>query len=86
MDDSTRDEEVEKELTQTILTEPSNPTSIEIRLCAGRISLLQAKVHDLQEENRLLRAQSQYGSLPDSSGFKQETFQRKIPLEIRKLI
>jgi len=47
MDDSTRDEEVEKELTQTILTEPSNPASIEIRLCAGRISLLQAKVYGL---------------------------------------
>jgi hypothetical protein len=59
MNDSTRDEEVEneeveKESTQTMLTEPSNPASIEMRLCAGRISLLQAKVHDLQKENRLL--------------------------------
>jgi hypothetical protein len=90
MNDSKRDEEVdeevEKESTQTILTEPSNPASIEMRLCAGRISLLQAKVHDLQEENRLLKARSRYGSLPDSGGFKQETFQRQIPLEIRKLI
>jgi hypothetical protein len=90
MNDSRRDEEVDEEVekksTQTMLTEPSNPASIEMRLCAGRISLLQAKVHDLQEENRLLRARSRYGSLPDSGGFKQETFQRKIPLEIRKLI
>ena len=41
------DEEVEKESTQTILAESSNPATIEIRLCAGRISLLRAKVHDL---------------------------------------
>jgi hypothetical protein len=40
MDDSTRNEEVEKGLTQIMLTEPLNPASIEMRLCAGRISLL----------------------------------------------
>jgi len=82
MNDSRRDkevdEEVEKKSTKTMLIEPSNPAPIEMRLCAGRISLLQAKVHDLQEENRLLRARSRYGSLLDSGGFKQETFQRKI--------
>lgn len=80
MNDSKRDEEVdegvEKESTQTMLTEPSNPASIEMKLCAGRISLLQSKVHDLQEENRLLRARSRYGSLPDSGGFKQDQVQR----------
>jgi hypothetical protein len=86
MDDSTRNEEVEKGPTRTILTEPSNSASTAMSLCAGRISLLQVKVHDLQEENRLLRARSRCGSLPDSGGFKQETFERKIPLEIRKLI
>jgi hypothetical protein len=80
------DEEVENESTQTILTESSNPASIEMRLCTGRISLLQAKVHELQEENRLLNARSRYGPLPDSGCLKQETFQKKIPLEIRKLI
>jgi hypothetical protein len=60
MNDSKRDEEVDEEVekksTQTMLTESSNPASIEMRLCAGPISLLQAKVHDLQEQNRLLRA------------------------------
>ena len=50
IDDSTRNKEVEKGLIQTMLTEPLNPASIEIRLCAGQISLLQAKVHNLQEE------------------------------------
>jgi hypothetical protein len=34
----------------------------------------------------LLRARSQHWSLPDSGCLKQKTFQRKIPLEIRKLI
>jgi len=60
MDNLSKNEEVERESTQTMLTEPSNPASIEIRLCAGRISLLQAKLHDLQEENRLLRARSRH--------------------------
>ena len=69
-----------------MLTEPSNPASVEMRLCAERICLLQAKVHDLQEENRLLRARSRHWTLPDSGCLKQEMFQRKIPLEIRKLI
>ena len=90
MNDSKRDKEIDKEVkkksTQTILTESSNPASIEMRLCTGLISLLQAKVHNLREQNQLLRAQSRYGLLPDSSGFKQETFQRKIPLKIQKLI
>jgi hypothetical protein len=74
MDDSRRDEEVDEEVekksTQTMLIEYSNPTSIEMRLCAGPISLLQEKVHDLQEQNRPLRARSRYGLLPDSGSFK----------------
>lgn len=86
MDNLSRNEEVERGSTQAVSTEPSNPASVEIRLCARRISLLQAKVHDLQEENRLLRAGSRHWSLPDSGYLKQEMFQRKIPLEIRKLI
>lgn len=69
-----------------MLTEPSNPTPVEMGLCAGQISLLRAKLYDLQEENRLLRARFRYGSLLVPGGFKQETFQRKFLLEIRKLI
>jgi hypothetical protein len=47
MDDLSRNEEVERGSTQSMLTELSNPAFIEIRLCVGRISLLQAKVYDL---------------------------------------
>lgn len=46
MNDPKRDEEVDEEeerkSIQTMLTEPSNQASIEMRLCADRIFLLQA--------------------------------------------
>lgn len=86
MDNLTRNEEVERGSIRSVLTEPSNPTSTEIRLCVGQISLIRAKVYNLQEENRLLRARSRHWTLPDSGCLKQGIFQKKNPLEIRRLI